>query len=161
MGALRLGGGRWGAVLARLLAARWLAAKQLARRSPASDDARRADLAVIAAIMADTANRPEDPELPNFALLPDMAFTAVHGDPNAGNAISSSSGQLVLIDWDEPRVDHPWLDLGALGPSRSRLSGKDAAIAYQASVGWEVSTCWNHKPTYARRRLRELGWAEQ
>ena len=49
------------------LADRWLAAKQLARRSPASDAARRADLAVIAAILADTANRPEDPELPNFA----------------------------------------------------------------------------------------------
>ena len=41
------------------LADRWLAAKQLARRSPASDDARRADLAVIAAILADNANRPD------------------------------------------------------------------------------------------------------
>ena len=91
-----------------------------------------------------------------WAMLPDMAFTAVHGDPNAGNAIASSSGQLVLIDWDEARVDHPWLELGALGPSRSRLSGKDAAIAYQASVAWEVSTCWTHEPIYACRRLREL-----
>ena len=35
------------------LATRWLAAKQLARRSPASDAARRADLAVIAVILAD------------------------------------------------------------------------------------------------------------
>jgi hypothetical protein len=48
------------------LATRWLAAKQLARRSAASDAARRADLAVIAAIVADTADRPEDPELASF-----------------------------------------------------------------------------------------------
>lgn len=92
-----------------------------------------------------------------WSMLSDIAFTAVHGDPNAGNAIASSSGQLVLIDWDEARVDHPWLDLGALGPPQSGLSGKDATIAYQASVAWEVSTCWNHEPAYARRRLRELG----
>ncbi len=48
-------------------ATRWLAAKQLARRCPASDAARRADLAVIAAIVADTADLAEDPELASFS----------------------------------------------------------------------------------------------
>ena len=43
-----------------------LASKQLARRSPASDAACQANLAAIAAIMADTADRPEDSELPSF-----------------------------------------------------------------------------------------------
>ena len=81
------------------LAARWLAAKQLARRSPASDAARRADLAVIAAIIADTANHPEDSELPNFArqlsrlgpadLEPrDLADAlAVYGDDHAASSL--------------------------------------------------------------------------
>ncbi len=48
------------------LATRWLASKQLARRSAASDAARRGDLAGIAVIMAATADFPEDFELRGF-----------------------------------------------------------------------------------------------
>lgn len=60
------------------------------------------------------------------------------------------------IDWDEARVDHPWLDLAALGAEPSGLTDIDAPIAYRSSVAWETATCWRTEPNYADKRLREL-----
>ena len=92
-----------------------------------------------------------------WALLPqDIPHTVVHGDPNPGNVISGGGG-LVLIDWDEARVDHPWLDLGALGSELSALPSAQAEVAHRAATAWEAATCWRHEPEYARQRLDELG----
>lgn len=90
-----------------------------------------------------------------WASLPEVAHTVVHGDPNPGNVLDTGT-RLVLIDWDDSRVDHPWLDLAALGAEHAGLTDNDARIAYRASVAWETATCWNTEPNYARERLREL-----
>ena len=91
-----------------------------------------------------------------WARLPDLPHTVVHGDPNPGNAIESSGG-VVLLDWDEARVDHPWLDLAALGRELSELPPSDADVAYRAAVAWDAAMCWHDEPDYARHRLAEIG----
>ena len=88
------------------LATRWLAAKQLARRSPASDAARRADLALIAAILADTADHPEEPELATFARQLSRLGPADLGPRDLADALAAygddhaaSSLRRVLSTW--------------------------------------------------------------
>ena len=62
----------------------------------------------------------------------------VHGDAGAGNAIITDTGECVLIDWDEARVDDPLFDLG------------QSAVSERARLGWEIATCWIKEPEYAR-----------
>lgn len=68
----------------------------------------------------------------------------VHGDAGAGNAIITPAGDLVLIDWDEARVDAPLYDRG----------GGVAAI--RARLAWEIAPCWHREPGYARLLAREF-----
>jgi len=70
--------------------------------------------------------------------------SVIHGDPNSRNVIVGPRG-VVLIDWDEARVDDPNLDLAAIG-----LGDDRAAAAHSA---WEAAACWRDAPTYACRRL--------
>jgi Ser/Thr protein kinase RdoA (MazF antagonist) len=107
----------------------------------------------------------------NMAALPDTVATAcratwsalpagplcvVHGDPDPDDCLVSYDGDIVQIDWDEARVDHPWFDLAVLPPEASGLTEKQWHLARRASCAWEVAARWESDPEYARRRLREL-----
>lgn len=70
----------------------------------------------------------------------------VHGDPCAAN-IRVSGGRIGFLDWDEARVDHPWLDLADI-PGLAVPPVAEAAID-----AWEAANAWVMEPSYARRRL--------
>ena len=80
----------------------------------------------------------------------------VHGDPGASNIFVTQEDDVVLIDWDEARVDAPAFDLAALPEDVSPLSGDDLWIARQAASAWEAAVSWRVEPEYARRRLAEV-----
>ncbi len=60
-----------------------------------------------------------------------------------------------FLDWDESRVDHGDLDLGAL-PGEF-LPVERLARARAAVHAWEAASCWRAEPDYARERLVLLG----
>lgn len=72
----------------------------------------------------------------------------VHGDLNPGNVILTPNGP-ALVDWDESRADHLFLDLSPLG-GRQSVRQRRAALAY------EVACCWRVEPERARRLARRL-----
>lgn len=72
----------------------------------------------------------------------------VHGDLNPGNVILTPNGP-ALVDWDESRADHLFLDLAPLGVRQS-VRQRRAALAY------EVACCWSLEPERARRLARRL-----
>ena len=72
---------------------------------------------------------------------------AIHGDITAANLIHTPTGP-ALIDWDEARVDLPFLDfvhLKALPRNQSR-----AHLAHEVVCSWQV------EPDYARDCARRL-----
>ncbi len=75
--------------------------------------------------------------------------TVVHGDPCAAN-LRIEAGRVGFLDWDEARVDHPWLDLGDLPTSTLPPTAKAAVDA------WEAANAWRTEPDYARDRLAAL-----
>lgn len=82
-------------------------------------------------------------------------LTVVHGDPNDRNVRITDEGVL-LLDWDEARVDVPALDLAAVPGRASPLRGRDRWAAEQALHAWEAAACWTAEPLYARRRLDQV-----
>lgn len=72
--------------------------------------------------------------------------TVIHGDPCAAN-IRITEEKIGFLDWDEARVDHPWLDLADI-PSIKAPPRARAAIN-----AWEAASSWVMEPSYARRRL--------
>lgn len=75
--------------------------------------------------------------------------TVVHGDPCAAN-IRVDGRRVGFLDWDEARVDHPWLDL-------ADITGIDLPPAAHAAVNaWEAANGWLVEPHYARQRLAQL-----
>lgn len=78
--------------------------------------------------------------------------SAIHGDPR-GNALITDRG-VVLIDWDEARVDASMLDLADL-PGK-HVPPAVLAVARPAAAAWEAAVSWLIEPDYARRRLGEL-----
>lgn len=75
--------------------------------------------------------------------------TVVHGDPCAAN-IRVAGGRVGFLDWDEARVDHPWLDL-------ADIPGLAVPPAARAAINaWEAANAWVMEPSYARRRLAEV-----
>jgi Ser/Thr protein kinase RdoA (MazF antagonist) len=81
-------------------------------------------------------------------------MTVVHGDPNAGN-VRIEGDRVVLLDWDESRVDVPLLDL-VLPANAAGLPDGDWTLACQASSAWEAAVCWATEPEYAATRLTEV-----
>ncbi len=79
----------------------------------------------------------------------DTPPTVVHGDPCAAN-LRVHDGRVGFLDWDEARVDHPWLDLADLPGSPLPPTAKAATDA------WEAANAWLVEPSYARRRLAQL-----
>jgi Ser/Thr protein kinase RdoA (MazF antagonist) len=75
--------------------------------------------------------------------------TVIHGDPCAAN-IRVDGDRVGLLDWDEARVDHPWLDLADIPGSTLPAEAKAAVDA------WEAANAWLQEPDYARRRLAHL-----
>lgn len=118
----------------------------------------------------------------------DRRRTAIHGDLNADNVLRGTDGRIVLLDWDECRVDLPLFDEAAWMDEENRdegdrdegdrsASGRGrpdaqtvcsggarrtlaADAARRARIAWEVATCWTLEPQYARRLARALGWAD-
>ncbi|HEX6357486.1 phosphotransferase enzyme family protein [Actinophytocola sp.] len=81
------------------------------------------------------------------ALPPEQ--TVIHGDPCAAN-IRLSGDRVGFLDWDEARVDHPWLDL-------ADIPGIDLPpAATTATDAWEAANAWLLEPDYARGRLAQL-----
>ena len=75
--------------------------------------------------------------------------TVVHGDPCAAN-VRVDGDRVGFLDWDEARVDHPWLDL-------ADVPGIDLPAAARAAVdAWEAAAGWLAEPGYARARLARL-----
>ena len=72
--------------------------------------------------------------------------TVIHGDPCAAN-IRVAGDRIGFLDWDEARVDHPWLDLADI-PGLTVPPEAKAAIN-----AWEAACSWVMEPSYARRRL--------
>jgi aminoglycoside phosphotransferase (APT) family kinase protein len=91
-----------------------------------------------------------------WTALPPGPLAVVHGDPRPDNWLVAYDGDPVLVDWDEARVDHPWLDLGALPPQATGLTEKQAHIARLAWCAYDVAAQWQRDNEYARRRLRLL-----
>jgi Ser/Thr protein kinase RdoA (MazF antagonist) len=86
----------------------------------------------------------------------------VHGDFGSG-AVLVDGGRVSVIDWDEARVDVPAFDLGGLPRSLRRLDGLGGRsieaiqdVLDAAALAWEIATCWNVEPAYARRCLTRL-----
>ncbi len=79
----------------------------------------------------------------------------VHGDPGKGNVLLTDAG-VVLVDWDESRVDVPLFDLAALPAEVVPLDGYERWVATQAASAWEAAVSWRVEPEYARRRLAEV-----
>lgn len=78
-----------------------------------------------------------------------MVGTAMEG---AGAEVGGSVVRVRVgfLDWDEARVDHPWLDL-------ADVPGLPVPGAAKAAVdAWEVANAWVMEPTYARQRLARL-----
>lgn len=88
--------------------------------------------------------------------IQDHPRAVVHGDPGASN-VMIADGHVVLIDWDEARVDAPAFDLAALPDAASPLETDERVMAHRAASAWEAAVSWTHEPAYARRRLAELG----
>lgn len=75
--------------------------------------------------------------------------TVIHGDPCAPN-IRMTGDAVGFLDWDEARVDHPWLDL-------ADIPGLDVPAEAEAAINaWEAANAWLVEPDYARRRLAQL-----
>ncbi len=90
-----------------------------------------------------------------WARLRGRETSVVHGDPGVENILMTEDG-VVLLDWDESRVDVPLLDLAALPEDASPLDDDDRWLAAQAASAWEAAVSWELEPEYARSRLAEI-----
>jgi Ser/Thr protein kinase RdoA (MazF antagonist) len=90
-----------------------------------------------------------------WARLRKRETSVVHGDPGEENILMTDDG-VVLLDWDESRVDVPLLDLAALPEDASPLEDHERWLAAQAASAWEAAVSWQPEREYARRRLAEI-----
>ena len=91
-----------------------------------------------------------------WSLLPARPQSVIHGDLRRENIVIRD-GRCVLLDWDESRVDSPFLDLVDL-PSWDPPAGC-AVLRAELELGalaWETASSWRLEPTYADRCLRRL-----
>jgi Ser/Thr protein kinase RdoA (MazF antagonist) len=79
-----------------------------------------------------------------WAAVAHVPAQAIHGDLGPGNLILTVSGPC-LIDWDEARVDLPFLDL---------IHATDQPTEAQAAhLALEIASCWQAEPDHARDLL--------
>lgn len=72
----------------------------------------------------------------------------IHGDLSPGNILLGPDGP-TLIDWDEARIDLPFLDLRAA--QKSNPSGTPDQD--RAHLALEIASCWQHEPDHALHLL--------
>ena len=89
-----------------------------------------------------------------FATFADAPVSLIHGDPNPSNIVVTDADRIVLLDWDESRVDVSWHDLSNLGVQV--LDDETHARAGRLSHAWEAVNAWTTEPDYARSRLARL-----
>ncbi len=83
-----------------------------------------------------------------WAAVAHVPAHAIHGDLGPGNLILTASGPC-LIDWDEARVDLPFLDL---------IHAAELPPAAQAAhCALEIASCWQAEPDHARKLLAAFG----
>ena len=91
-----------------------------------------------------------------WSLLPARPQSVIHGDLRREN-ILIRDGRCVLLDWDESRVDSPFLDLVDLrGWDSEAGSAVVRAELELAALAWETASSWLLEPTYADRCLHRL-----
>ena len=108
----------------------------------------------VDANLADVPVGVADELLSVFDEFEDVPTAVIHGDPCAANIRITADEQVVLLDWDESRVDLVWHDLSNLGTQV--LADADHARAQRLSDAWEALNAWTVEPEYARERLRSL-----
>jgi|SRR5215207_1375975 len=81
---------------------------------------------------------------------------AIHGDLGEGNVLIGDGGRVVLLDWDESRVDVAAFDFAFVPDEVAVPFGGDRAALVTAGIAWEAATCWSAEPDYARRCLARL-----
>lgn len=86
--------------------------------------------------------------------LPPSPGCVVHGALSS-RRILVDGDDVVIVDWDAARVDHPWFDLAAL-PAGAWPEGGDVHLARAAGLAWATASAWRTDPGEARRRLLEL-----
>lgn len=90
-----------------------------------------------------------------WARLRGRDTSLIHGDPGKDNILVTAEG-VVLVDWDESRVDAALLDLAALPEGVSPLDDEERWVATQAASAWGAAVSWRVEPDYARKRLAEV-----
>jgi hypothetical protein len=88
--------------------------------------------------------------------IEEMPQSAVHGDVNANNVSITKAG-VVLLDWDESRVDVSAMDFGRL-PAGTAVPLDDATTwsAQQADAAWDAASCWNLDRRLALQHLAKV-----
>ena len=79
----------------------------------------------------------------------------IHGDPTPPN-VRIQGDTVVLLDWDEARVDNPILDFTYVPAARSELSQDARREGEQAFCAWEAALFWSSNRDYARRQLAKV-----
>lgn len=90
-----------------------------------------------------------------WARLGDHPTAVIHGDPNPTNIFLTDDG-VVMVDWDECRVDTPLFDLASLPDEVSPLAPDQRWAAQQAASAWEAAIFWTAGPEYAKKRMRDV-----
>jgi Ser/Thr protein kinase RdoA (MazF antagonist) len=103
------------------------------------------DLTAVPAEVLETCRRA-------WAALPASRHAVVHGDPNPTN-IRVHHGTVVLLDWDEARVDSPLLDFAYVPSDMSGLTDDEHRIGRRAFYAWETAMFWDTAPSHAQKRL--------
>lgn len=117
------------------------------------------DLAAMPPGAVDLVRACWQPLLEKSAAVEGGRACVVHGDLGAG-AFLVDGDAVGIIDWDEARADVPAFDLADLASTAGDGVEVPAGITRQvladASLAWEVATCWVIEPAYARECLRQL-----
>ena len=93
-----------------------------------------------------------------WARLRGLPVSVIHGDPNPSNIRMTPDGGVVLLDWDEARLDVSCLDL-ARPPMPQPFSGLDETTFEAALHGfraWEAAMFWHTVPEHARKQLARV-----
>ncbi len=79
--------------------------------------------------------------------------SVVHGDLGSANVLKTPDGRLILLDWDEARLDASLFDTTVL---QADADGRRPHALTKALVAWEVAVCWHVEPEHARRQAEVL-----
>lgn len=84
--------------------------------------------------------------LRSWRALKVLPQSVVHGDLNPSNILRGAKGEVILLDWDETRVDACVFDTAQI----TGRSGLSPAIL-RAIDAWEIACSWSIEPEHAQR----------